>query len=346
MALSVGIVGFPNVGKSTLFQTLTKKQVDCANYPFCTIDPNVGVVEVKDKRVSELVKIFNPKKTIYCTVQFTDIAGLVEGASRGEGLGNKFLANIREVDVIIYVLRAFKDSNVVNVLSEVNPKKEKELLNTELIFKDLETVDKRINSLEKEIRAQKKEAKKEMEVFLKAKDLLESGKILIDSNLDKEDMDLLKSYQLLTTKPRIYLLNGKKGEVDEFENCITLDILNEFEFSSFSPAERIDLGLSEESGIDQLIQKSYELLNLITFFTVGSDEVRAWEIKKDCLAPQAAGVIHTDFEKAFIKADVINYQEFIQIKDMAEARKKGLIRMEGKDYVVQDGDIMEIKSGI
>jgi len=345
MALSIGIVGLPNVGKSTLFQTITKKQVDIANYPFCTIDPNLGVVAVPDERVDKLADLTHSAKKIYTTIEFFDIAGLVEGANKGEGLGNKFLANIRETDAVLYVLRAFTNKDVINVRSEINPFKDKEILDTELILKDLETVNKRLISLEKDAKTGNKEILKELDVLKKAKELLENGKILIE---ELDEMDYLKQYQLLTAKPRLYLLNGKDEEIpqeviDKFDNCLIVDLLTELQAVGLSKQERQEFNLPLESELDILIKKAYEVLGLITFFTTGPDETRAWTIKKNQKAPQAGGVIHGDFEKNFIKADVINWKDLIEAGGFARAKEKGLIRTEGKDYIVKDGDVIEIK---
>ena len=352
MALSIGIVGLPNVGKSTLFQTITKKQVDIANYPFCTIDPNVGVVAVPDNRVEKLAELTKSKKNIYTTIEFVDIAGLVKGANKGEGLGNKFLANIRETDAIVYVLRAFNNSDIVNTREGIDPVAEKEILDTELILKDLETVNKRIDNLEGDARAGKKEAIKELEFLKRIKESLDKGDVLSEIQFDEEENKILKGYQLLTSKPRIYLLNGKeevsKSIIEQFNKnswkYIITDILSEQESADFSKEERASLGIAEDSELDILIRKAYELLDLITFLTTGEDETRAWTLKKGQTAPQAGGVIHSDFESKFIKADVINWQDLLNSNGFAQAREKGLIRTEGKEYVVQDGDVIEIKS--
>jgi len=352
MALSIGIVGLPNVGKSTLFETLTKKQVDKANYPFCTIDPNIGVVAVPDERVDKLAELTKSQKKIYTTIDFIDIAGLVKGASKGEGLGNKFLANIREVDAIVYVLRAFLNNKIINTQNSINPFKDKEILDTELILKDLETIEKRLKSLEKELKNKNKEMIKEYESLLKAKNLLEQGKILIEEFFTEDEIKQLKQYQFLTLKPRIYLLNGKDEEVpqdiiNEFKKnnwpYLIIDLLTEFEAVDLSKKERRELGLPEETELDILIKKSYQILGLITFFTTGPDETRAWTIKKGTAVPQAGGIIHSDFEKHFIKAEVINWKDLISVGGFTQAREKGLIRTEGKDYIVQDGDVIEIK---
>jgi len=352
MALSIGIVGLPNVGKSTLFETLTKKQVDKANYPFCTIDPNIGVVAVPDERVDKLAELTKSQKKIYTTIDFIDIAGLVKGASKGEGLGNKFLANIREVDAIVYVLRAFLNNKIINTQNSINPFKDKEILDTELILKDLETIEKRLKSLEKELKNKNKEIIKEYESLLKAKNLLEQGKILIEEFFTEDEIKQLKQYQFLTLKPRIYLLNGKDEEVpqdiiNEFKKnnwpYLIIDLLTEFEAADLSKQERRELGLPEETELDILIKKSYQILGLITFFTTGPDETRAWTIKKGTAVPQAGGIIHSDFEKHFIKAEVINWKDLISVGGFTQAREKGLIRTEGKEYIVQDGDVIGIK---
>lgn len=349
MPLRIGIVGLPNVGKSTLFKAITQKQVDIANYPFCTIDPNVGVVAVPDERVEKLAELTNSQKKIYTTIEFVDIAGLVEGASKGEGLGNKFLANIREVDAIVYVLRCFNNPDIVNVRNEINPLKDKEILDMELILKDLETVEKRISSLEKEIKSGDKKAVKEMETLNKVYDLLKKGELAFNSDWTEEEGKIIKSYQLLSFKPRIYLLNGKEEETnqfkDKFTNYVAMDILSEADIAELSKEDKIALGVYEESKLNELIQKSYEILNLITFLTTGPDETRAWTIKKGDKAPQAGGVIHSDFEEAFIRAEVINWKDLIDCGGFAKARERGKIRTEGKEYVVQDGDVIEIKSG-
>lgn len=348
MPLSIGIVGLPNVGKSTLFQTITKKQVDIANYPFCTIDPNVGVVAVPDNRVEKLAELTKSKKKIYTTIEFVDIAGLVKGANKGEGLGNKFLANIRETDAIVYVLRAFNNSDIVNTREEIDPVAEKEILDTELILKDLETVNKRIDNLEGDARAGKKEAIKELEFLKRIKESLDKGDVLSEIQFDEEENKFIKGYQLLTSKPRIYLLNGNPEEASELwkarpSNSLVIDVASESEAEGLSREERQSLGLPELSETDILIRKSYELLDLITFLTTGEDETRAWTLKKGQIAPQAGGVIHSDFEAKFIKADVINWQDLLNSNGFAQAREKGLIRTEGKEYVVQDGDVIEIR---
>lgn len=354
MSLSIGIVGLPNVGKSTLFETITKKQVNRENYPFCTIDPNIGVVAVSDERVDKLAELTHSAKKIYTTIEFVDIAGLVKGASQGEGLGNQFLANIRETDAIVYVLRCFRKSDIINTLNKIDPLLEKETLETELMLKDLETVDKRIQNLGKEAKMGIKEAMAEMKVLTKTQDLLQKGQILYETSWTEEETKIIHNYQLLTFKPSIYLLNGAKEEIDAqilsvFDNnhwsYLIMDVAIELDAVNFTPDEREEIGLPRESELDVLIKTGYQLLNLITFLTTGPDETRAWTLKKGLKAPQAGGVIHSDFEKNFIKAEVINWQKVLEAGGWSEARDKGWLRLEGKDYEVQDGDVIIIKHG-
>ncbi len=355
MSLSLGIIGLPNVGKSTLFEAITKKQVAKENYPFCTIDPNVGIVAVPDERVDALAQLTKSAKKIYTTVEFVDIAGLVKGANKGEGLGNKFLAQIRNVNAIVYVLRCFKNENIINTQTAINILQDKSILETEMILKDLETVEKRISGLNKEIRANPKDKmiEKEMETLVRANDLLEKEKILANLNWSDEEKRILDNYQLLTIKQRIFLLNGSHNEispkiVEIFQKnnwpFLIIDVLTELDASDLTIEERISFGLEQETKLNELIKKCYQLLDLITFFTTGSDETRGWTLKRNETAPQAGGVIHTDFEKRFIRADVINWQELVKAGGFIQAKEKGLIRTEGKEYIVQDGDVIEIKS--
>ncbi|NCN07654.1 redox-regulated ATPase YchF [Candidatus Falkowbacteria bacterium] len=346
MALSVGIVGLPNVGKSTLFKALTKKQVDASNYPFCTIDPNVGVVAVPDERLDQLAKVSGSQKILPTAIEFVDIAGLVAGAHKGEGLGNKFLANIRNTDAIVQVLRHFTDKDVAHVHGKVDPESDKGTINLELIFADLSSVENRLNKNEKLARSNDKEAKELQPILLKLKQGLENEQLAINIITDEEEKALVKDLNLLTMKPMIYVLNVDEDNVFQETDYIAISAKIEADLSELSYDEAqeylTELKL-DSSGLDKLIRKAYETLNLITFFTSGPQEARAWTIKKGSKAPQAAGVIHTDFEKGFIRAEVINWQDFIECGGEVKAKEKGLIRLEGKDYVMADGDVCHFR---
>ncbi len=341
MSFSIGIVGLPNVGKSTLFKALTKKQVDASNYPFCTIDPNVGVVAVPDERLDELSRVSNSKKIVPTTIEFVDIAGIVKGAHDGAGLGNKFLANIRETDAIVQVLRDFSDKNVIHVEGKVDAESDKETINLELIFADLQTLEKRMVANDKAARGNDKDALILKPILEKLKAGLEQGKLAREL-LDEEELPLVKDLSLLTLKPMLYVINVDENDATkDFGKYIAISAKIEAELGELPTEEAKvylqDLGL-ESSGLDKLIKKSYELLGLITFFTSGEMESKAWTIKNGFKAPQAAGVIHTDFEKGFIRAEVINWKELVMAGGESTAKEKGLVRLEGKDYIMQDGD--------
>ena len=353
MSLSIGIVGLPNVGKSSLFNILTKKKVEAANYPFCTIDPNVGVVKVPDARLDKIAQVSHPTKIIPAFIEFTDIAGLVKGAHQGEGLGNQFLSHIRECDAICEVIRDFKDENVIHVEGQINPKSDRETINMELIFADLKTVEKKLERVIKEVRANSKEALKQKEVLEEILKLLENGKAVRELEIKDEDQAFVKSLNLLTIKPIIYALNSDDttAPLDDFNwdgEIIRINVKAEEEIAQLDEAEQAEylqeLGI-DKSGLDKLINSSYRLLGLETFFTTGKEETRAWTIKKGTKAPQAAGEIHSDFEKGFIRAEVINWEKFIEAGSELKARELGWIRTEGKDYVVSDGDICNFLIG-
>lgn len=364
--MEIGIVGLPNVGKSTLFNAITKAGAECANYPFCTIEPNVGVVSVPDERLEFLANMENPAKVTPAVIKFVDIAGLVRGASKGEGLGNKFLSHIREVDAIAHVVRCFEDPNVVHVDGRVDPIRDIETINFELIFADMETLEKRLEKAKKQAKSGEKQYIEEVALLERIKENLETGIPVRAMDLSEEEKQIVKQYFLLTSKPVIYVANiseedlllKKEGEllkkVKEYakkENAEVIPICAkvEAEFAELEEEEKKELlkeyGL-EESGLDKLIKASYKLLGLITFFTAGPKEVRAWTIKEGTKAPQAAGKIHSDFEKGFIRAEVISFEDLAKCKSQNEAKEKGLVRIEGKDYVMKDGDVVYFRFNV
>ena len=359
MALQCGIVGLPTVGKSPLFNCLSNAKAQSANFPFFTIEPNVGVITVPDERIVNLVKIDNPKKTIPTTIEIVDIAGLVKGASRGEGLGNKFLANIRETDAIIHVLRCFDDDNITHVDGSVDPVRDKEIIDAELQLKDLETVESRIAKVQKQAATGDKSAKRLFDILSRYKSALEQGKSARTVELDKEDRKLVYDLHLLTDKPVLYVCNvdeksavggnahveAVRGAIRE-ENAELLIVAaaTEADIAELDTYEERQMFLEEvglkESGVNRLIRAAYSLLNLETYFTTGPDETRAWTYAKGTKAPQAAGIIHTDFERGFIRAEVIKYDDYVRLGSEKACREAGKIAIEGKEYVVQDGDIM------
>lgn len=359
MSLKVGIVGLPNVGKSTLFKAITKKQVDCANYPFCTIEPNVGIVAVPDPRLAALAAISKPEKIVPATVEFVDIAGLVAGASKGEGLGNKFLAHIRETDAIVEVVRAFENKDIVHVSGKIDPASDTEIINLELAYADLSVVEKRLESAQKQSKAgASRDLQVTLEALQKIHAALAEGKQARTVELSEDEALTVKELQLLTMKPLLYVVNVDENQLKAggaaipglpIEVQVPLCVRLEEELASLPDEEVTEylaaLGI-EMTGLDQLIKKSYALLGLQTFLTTGEKETRAWTIHRGDKAPQAAGVIHSDFEKAFIRVEVVDWQDFVTYKSEAAAREAGKLRIEGKDYVMREGDVCNFRVGV
>ena len=363
--MKLGIVGLPNVGKSTLFNSITKAGAECANYPFCTIEPNVGIVAVPDERLQKLAEMYHPQKVTNAVIEFVDIAGLVKGASKGEGLGNKFLSHIRETDAICEVVRCFKDDNVVHVDGNINPVRDIETINLELIFADIETVNKRLDKARKNLKADKK-YQAEIDVLEKIKENLENGISARAINFKEEEQEIVKDMFLLTTKPILYIANVSEEQMEYAENDEMVKMVKEYaqkenaeviplcvkieeELSGLEDEDKKEmldaLGL-DESGLDKVIKKSYDLLGLMSFLTAGEPEVRAWTIKKGTKAPAAAGKIHSDIERGFIKAEIVTYDDLIKEGSMVAAKEKGLVRSEGKEYIMQDGDIVLFKFNV